>query len=529
MSVHSVVTTHAPEFVARRGGFDRIMNVLPWRLGARLESLVYGQGTHSRAIRGSLWTVVGFGGGQVLRLGANLILTRLLAPEAFGLMALINVFLVGLEMLSDIGVHAAIIHNKRGDDPEFLCTAWTIGVIRGFLLWLVACLIAWPAAIFYNEPRLMLMIPVSGLIVLITGFQTTAMAQHNRHMHLERLTVLQLAAQAINLLAMVLLAWQMRSVWALVIGGVVGATMQVTLAHFLLPGIRHRFVLNREDVREIVRFGKWLFFATAIGYLAGQASDKLALGKLIDRDTLGVYSMAFMLAQLPSSVVTVLIGRVLYPALAEASRQDCSRFGEKLRRARSAIWPPLMMLVLGLGFFGPLTFRLLWDPRYHAAGWMLQLMLAVVWLDGLNCSLNAALLARGDSLASAVQNSIMLVIGIPGMILGYTVFEMPGLIMGLAAGRLCAHAALHIMLYRRGISLWRQDISLHLVMLFFSVLIFLTSGGAISIPGAGTIQLGEVSKGSHLGIFVALVAMASAVSFWFWSREKLPGRTAVCD
>ena len=152
----------------------------------------------SRAMRGSLWTIAGFGGGQVLRLGSNLILTRLLAPNAFGLMALINVFIICLEMLSDIGVHAAIIHNKRGDDPEFLRTACTIGVIRGVLLWIVSCLIAWPVAVFYNEPRLMLMIPISGLIVLIMGFQTRALAQHNRHMNLERLTVLQLVAQAIS-------------------------------------------------------------------------------------------------------------------------------------------------------------------------------------------------------------------------------------------------------------------------------------------------------------------------------------------
>ncbi len=511
------------------GFWDRVLSLAPRRIAARIREVFSGSSMTSKAMRGSVWTIAGFGGGQILRLGSNLILTRLLAPEAFGLMALINVFLMCLEMLSDIGVHAAIIHNKRGDDPEFLCTAWTIGVLRGIVLWAFACLIAWPAAVFYNEPRLMLMIPVSGLIVLITGFQTTAMAQHNRHMNLERLTILQLAAQAINLLVMVLLAWRLRSVWALVIGGVVGAVVQVTLAHFLLPGIRHRFVLNRGDVREIVRFGKWLFIATAIGYLAGQASDKLALGKLVDRDTLGVYSMAFMLAQLPSSVVAVLIGRVLYPALAEASRQDCARFGEKLRRARTAIWPPLMLLILGLGFFGPLTFTLLWDARYHAAGWMLQLMLAVVWLDGLNCSLNAALLARGDSFASAVQNTIMLVIGIPGMIFGYSVMELPGLIIALAVGRLCAHGVLHIMLHRRGIRIWRQDLSLHLVMLLFSVLIFLTSGGVITIPGAGAIRLGEISKGSHQGIFVALVAMAFAVLFWFWSREKLPERIPACD
>lgn len=513
-----------------RGVRERILSHAPRRLAPKLRNVFFGTSGSSKALRGSLWTVAGFGGGQVLRLGANLLLTRLLAPEAFGLMALINVFLVGLEMLSDLGVHAAIIHNKRGDDPEFLCTAWTIGVIRGVLLWLTACLIAWPAAAFYNEPRLLFMIPVSGLIVLITGFQTTAMAQHNRHMNLERLTILQLAAQAISLFVMVLLAWQMRSVWALVIGGVSGTVVQVTLAHFLLPGIKHRLTLNRDDVREIVRFGKWLFFATAIGYLAGQASDKLALGKLVDRETLGIYSMAFMLAQLPSSVVMVLIARVLYPVLAEASRQDCSRLGEKLRRARTAIWPPLMILVLGLGFFGPLMFRLLWDPRYHAAGWMLQLMLAVVWLDGLNCSLNAALMARGDSFASALQNAISLIIGIPGMIAGYIMFELPGLILGITVGRLCAHFALHIMLCRRDISVWRQDFSLHLIMLAYAGLIYLTSGASLPIAGTEHFSVGSVAGLDHIAVAIAVISLTSAIGLWWISRQKSTHAAAdVCE
>lgn len=516
-----MVSLHSQEVTRFPGTLERFVSVVPPRIRTRLQTVFSSNATGSKAIRGSIWTIAGFGGGQILRLGSNLILTRLLAPEAFGLMALINVFLVGLEMLSDIGVHAAIIHNKRGDDPEFLCTAWTVGVIRGVLLWFLACVIAWPAAAFYNEPRLMLMIPVSGLIVLITGFQTTAMAQHNRHMNLERLTALQLAAQAINLLVMVILAWQMRSVWALVIGGVFGAAVQVALAHFLLPGIKHRLVLNREDVVEIVRFGKWLFFATAMGYLAGQASDKLALGKLVSRDTLGIYSMAFMLAQLPSSVVTVLTGRVLYPALAEASRQDCSRFGEKLSRARAAIWPPLMVLVLGLGFFGPLMFRLLWDPRYHAAGWMLQLMLAVVWLDGLNCSLNAALLARGDSFASAAQNAISLIIGIPGMFLGYTLMELPGLIMGITVGRICAHLVLHLMLCRRGIQIWRQDFSLHLIMLFFAGLIRLSSGLAIPLPGGGGVHFGSVAEGDSSAIAIAIVSLLSAIGLCLISRRQV--------
>ena len=69
----------------------------------------------SRALRSSAFTVVGYGGQQVLRLASNLILTRLLFPEAFGMMVLVSVFMMGLNMFSDVGVTPAIMQSKRGD------------------------------------------------------------------------------------------------------------------------------------------------------------------------------------------------------------------------------------------------------------------------------------------------------------------------------------------------------------------------------------------------------------------------------
>ena len=85
-----------------------------------------------QAVRGTIWTVFGYGSSQVLRFGGNLILTRLLVPDLFGLMALVQIFIRGLSLFSDIGIRPSIIRSDRGDDPIFLNTAWTIQVIRGF-------------------------------------------------------------------------------------------------------------------------------------------------------------------------------------------------------------------------------------------------------------------------------------------------------------------------------------------------------------------------------------------------------------
>ena len=82
-------------------------------------------------IRGVIYALIGHGGSQGLRLVSNVILSRMLFPQAFGLMAIVRLVLNGLELLSDAGVAFSIIRDRRGDEPSFLNTAWTIQIIRG--------------------------------------------------------------------------------------------------------------------------------------------------------------------------------------------------------------------------------------------------------------------------------------------------------------------------------------------------------------------------------------------------------------
>ena len=90
-------------------------------------------------LRGSAIELFGYAVNQVLRLVTNLVLSRLLFPEAYGLTAIVTVFMVALGMLTDVGLKDSIITSPRGDDPHFLNTAWTI---QSF----VASVFGWPQA-----------------------------------------------------------------------------------------------------------------------------------------------------------------------------------------------------------------------------------------------------------------------------------------------------------------------------------------------------------------------------------------------
>ena len=116
------------------------------------------------------WVTVQHGVQQALRLGTNVVLARLLAPELLGTMLLINTLRTGGELLSDVGIGQSIVSDERGRDPKFFNTAWTIQIIRGALLFAVALLITRPLAELYDSPQLTVLLPVAALDFLISGF-----------------------------------------------------------------------------------------------------------------------------------------------------------------------------------------------------------------------------------------------------------------------------------------------------------------------------------------------------------------------
>ena len=120
-----------------------------------LREIRHGDGTRARSMRSAAFLVIGFGGQNVVRLGGNLILTRLLFPEAFGLMALVQIFLMGLQMFSDVGIQTSIVRDPRGEERAFRDAAWTLQIIRGLVLWIFSCIVAWPAAGIPLKQRLL--------------------------------------------------------------------------------------------------------------------------------------------------------------------------------------------------------------------------------------------------------------------------------------------------------------------------------------------------------------------------------------
>jgi O-antigen/teichoic acid export membrane protein len=363
---------------------------------SRLNPL-YGSGLFARAFRGAGWTALAFGLSQVLRLAANLVLTRLLFPEAFGLMALVMVMMIGLTMFSDIGLGPSIMQNKRGDEPDFLNTAWTIQAIRGVLLFLATCALASPVATFYREPMLAQLLPVAGATFIIAGFNTTRIETANRHLLLGRIALLDLVSQAVGIAAMIAAAWWLRSVWALVIGGLIGAATKLALCHLYLPGQSNFFQWNSRAAHELVSFGKWIFAGTVAGFLVNQA-DKVILGKYLSLELMGILNIGSFLANFPLALAGAITARILIPLYRDRPPAASADNFRKMRFVRFALSGSVLSLTMALAFSGTHLIDFLYDSRYTAAGAIVVLIASIqIPQQVISLTYDQAALAAGDS------------------------------------------------------------------------------------------------------------------------------------
>jgi O-antigen/teichoic acid export membrane protein len=408
-------------------------------------------GLFRRALRGGALTAGSYAVAQGARLAANLILARLLFPEAFGIMALVTVFLVGLAMFSDVGIGPAISQSPRGDDPAFLNTAWTVNVARGVLLWLLSCAVAWPLAQFYDAPQLAQLLPVAGLTLLIAGFNPTRIDTANRHLALGRVTGLDLLSQIIGIVAMVVLAWGMQSVWALVLGAIIGALAKLGLTWRFLPGPVNRFRWEAASARALIHFGKWIFLSTACGFLLSQG-DKAIFGAYLSLSELGLYNIGYFLASFPILLGGAVTGRILLPLYRDQAP------AAKMARLRFGISGGLLALLGLVAWAGVPLVHLLYDDRYVAAGAVVVAVACVQMIVVVGMTYDQAALAAGNArgyfwliAAKAMLQTVALLVGMHFGGLG-------GALLAQGVALMLAHGLIVLLARRHGAWDARHDL-----------------------------------------------------------------------
>jgi len=345
---------------------------------------------------------------QAIRLASNIVFAAVLKEETFALMALVNAFIQGLVMFSDIGLAPSIVQNPRGDEQDFLDTAWTIQLIRNTGLALIAVASAFPIAAFYakNDPaafEIRYLLPIVAVGTFLDGFQSTKIRTAVRHMLRSRVVIVEVLTQVVAIATMVALAIVTRSVFALAVGGAVGSLCRVVLSDVMFEGQRNRLRWDPLAAAELVRFGKWIFVSTAISFLAAQI-DKLSLGRLFPLSEVGVYSIAANLALLTPTVMGHIQGTIAFPLYSRMLELNMT-----VRAVVARTREPLLVAggyLVALMIAGAESFiSFAYDSRYAAAGMYVPILAVGAWFAMLEGNYGAALLAVGRFQWGAAANT----------------------------------------------------------------------------------------------------------------------------
>jgi O-antigen/teichoic acid export membrane protein len=383
----------------------------------------------SRALKGTYFIVAFYGAALGLRFVSSIILTRLFVPELFGLMTLLTTIIVGLTLFSHIGLEDSVIQNPRGDDEPFINTAWTIQVLRGIALWLVLLILAWPVARFY-DPRLLWLLPVIGFGCVLSGFSSPNLLSLSRHLGVGRLSLLELTCQVVAFAVAIVWAYFDRTIWALVFARLASELVRTLLSYRLAKnGVRARFVLEREAVRSLLTFGRWILIGTALTFLANQ-SDRLMLPKLLPKSTafqvLGVYGIAFSLSDLPRQIISMFASKVGFPFIAKFAHQPRPEFRKVLLKYRMMVLAAGAVLLTFTICVGDIFILHVYKKPYHGAAWMIAIFGLGLWHTLLYSTTSPAIMSLQKAHYNALANLLYFVALVVLLPLGYNYFGIVG-------------------------------------------------------------------------------------------------------
>ncbi len=441
--------------------------------------------------------------GMGIRFLSNLMLAWMLMPEMFGVAAIVTTIIVGLQMLSDVGIYDSVIRNEKGEDKQFCSTAWLMQIGRGFVLYLLIVIAAPYLAAFYHTPELATYLYVAGIALPLIGFKSIYMTVLQRRMDVLPELKLDFTAQIIATLGTLVVAYLTGSVWSLIVAHVInGVTLSVG-SHLITPRAFYSFRFVKEYSWQILSFGKWIFFGTMSTFLI-QNVDKLMLGKIGSLSELGVYQIAFAFATIFYTASGMMMHKLVYPALAEASRDNQAEFHKTMTDLKKVLLPVITALLFISYFAAPYFFTYLYPEAYHDASWISQFMLLMIWFMVLSDFHAAVFVAHNEPKVTAMTSLSVVAARVLLSLFGYFMTGLPGFILGMAAGSMVGYLIYKVLLRQRQGYANHYEIGLTLLSLGF-YLAYVVSSEFFAPAELGQIMLSA--------LFVGVMAMTLLVYY----------------
>ena len=327
---------------------------------------------------------------RLVGLISTLVLARLLVPDDFGVVAMASLFTGLVDVLLDLGVVAALIHKRHCDEDDY-STAWTIRLIQAALAAAIIVASSPWVADYYNDPRVTAVLWVMAGSTVLGGLENIGIVSFQKEMIFIRDFQFFFARRIAGFTATLLLAWILKSYWALPLGALIGRLAGVGLSYALHP-LRPRLTLTR--FRNMWSLSQWMLLRS-IGAYVDSRLDKLLIGHRTDAATIGAYSLADEISAMPSTELLAPLGRVLFPALVNVREQP-----ERLRNAFLLALAVQTMIALpaatGLAMVAHEAVTILLGDRWLSAVPFVQVLALIYGISAVSHAAGYLLLTMGQ-------------------------------------------------------------------------------------------------------------------------------------
>lgn len=355
-------------------------------------------------LKGAFLTVAMRWVDRLIALVNSFILARLLMPEDFGItsMALLSIGLA--DMLLNLGVHVALIQNRNATQAHYN-SAWTLRLIQTTLATIGLILISPLIAGYFHEPRVQPVLQAMAFLPMLNGFQNIGVIAFQKHMQFGAEFRFLFYRRIAGFVLTTLLAWLLRSYWALVIGALVGTIAGVVLSYLMHP-MRPR--LSLEKFKEIFAVSQWMLFCNVGNYFQLNL-HKVLVGHWSPATTMGAYTLADDISVMPSSELLAPLNRVFFPAFA-AVREYTEELKRKFLLAQAVQTLVAIPAAVGLALVAKETVLLLLGEKWASAIPFIQVLALVNIFQAITTSGSYVLIVLGKVKTNAFVTWIQVVI-----------------------------------------------------------------------------------------------------------------------
>lgn len=395
-------------------------------------------------------------GTLLTRIVSSVILTRLLAPEIFGVVGIIGSIFFTIALLTDLGFQSYVVRHPDGDEHQFQDTIWTIHAMRGLVLALVggsaAPLIGW----LLGKPEVVLPLSIVSATFAIDGLASLSLITLLRSNRSRTLSLLDFAVTLLTSAISIGLALVFRNVWAIVVAMLLASSFKTAASYWIADRGAHRITWNKDLMKEFWAYSRLILASGFVTILINQA-DKFALARILSLAQYGLYTTATNLASAPQALASNYMFRIQYPIFARAYRESPDQIGDVYyttgRNMTKLYWLGGGILIGG----GSLIVEILYDPRYSAAGAYLSLLGINTLLTLSNKVSAGLLLAIGNTRNMLLTNLVRLAWILALMPLAFWAFGPIGIVIAFGTMELPVYVFSTITLLRAGIYRWHEE------------------------------------------------------------------------